>query len=95
MSALLKKFIVEVVAEMQDHRVPNQLVPSKGPGKQTEKKPDKDSEEETEEMDEMNVVGNIAGFTGPLGASSEDMGKKPVSPGGRTKKRKKSFARWK
>jgi len=53
---------------------------------------DKDSEEKEEkEVDEMNVVANIAGFTGPLGASSEDL----KGPGAGKKTKKKSSARWK
>jgi len=55
---------------------------------------DKDKEEEEEEekeVDEMNVVANIAGFTGPLGASSEDL----KGPGAGKKTKKKSSARWK
>lgn len=51
---------------------------------------DKDKEEE-KEVDEMNVVANIAGFTGPLGASSEDL----KGPGAGKKTKKKSSARWK
>lgn len=80
---------MEVVAEVQDYRVPNQLV-SRGNGEK-----DKDKDEDMEEMDEMNVVANIAGFTAPLGASNVDMGSKPVKPGGKLKKRKKDFVRWK
>jgi hypothetical protein len=90
MSALLRKFIAEALAEIQDPRVPNQLIPSKGSSKQSKKK-----EEETEEMEEMAVVANIAGFTGPLGASSEDMGRNPTAPGKKLKKSKKGFVRWK
>jgi len=53
---------------------------------------DTDSEEKEEkEVDEMNVVANIAGFTGPLGASSEDL----KGPGAGKKTKKKSSARWK
>lgn len=89
MSRLLRHYIMEVVAEVQDYRVPNQLV-SRGNGEK-----DKDKDEDMEEMDEMNVVANIAGFTAPLGASNVDMGSKPVKPGGKLKKRKKDFVRWK
>lgn len=88
MSAILRRFIVEALAEMQDHRVPNQLV-SKSPGK----KKQKNSEEDKEEMEEMNVVANIMGFSGPLGASSEDM--KGPGAGPKKKKSRKDFARWK
>lgn len=53
---------------------------------------DEDEAVEAEkEVDEMNVVANIAGFTGPLGASSEDL----KGPGAGKKKKKKSSAHWK
>ena len=53
---------------------------------------DKDKEEKEEkEVDEMNVVANIASFTGPRGASSEDL----KGPGAGKKTKKKSSARWK
>lgn len=94
MSALLRQYIEAVLSEVTDYRVPNQLV-SKGSPKKQEKKSDKDSEEETEDMDEMNVVGNIAGYTAPLGASSADVGANPTKPGQKLKKNKKNFARWK
>lgn len=96
---LLRRFILEALDEMRDARVPTQLLPKSG-----KKKSPKDSEEETEEMDEMSGAGavgggsttaNITGFTAPLGASNLDMGKKPVSPGGKVKKRKKTYVRWK
>ena len=92
MSSLLRRFIMEVVAEVQDHRVPNQLVP-KGAKKQ---KSSEDKEEESEEeVDESVGAGAIAGFTGPLGASSADMGQNPTKPGQRLKKHKKRHVRWK
>ena len=90
MSALLKQYIMESLAEMQDHRVPNQLVP-KGSKKQSkEKTADKETEEE---IDETNVVANIMGFSGPLGVDSEDM--KGPGAGPKKKKSRKSFVRWK
>lgn len=91
MQDLLKRYIMEVVAEVQDPRVPNQLLPK---GKKTKDK-EEDKEEEYNEMDEMSVAANVAGFTAPLGASNLDMGENPVKPGGKVKKRKKTFARWK
>lgn len=91
MSALLRSYIAAVLSEVTDYRVPNQLVP-RGSKKQDKKSDaDKDSEEEKEEVDEMSVAANIAGFTGPLGASSEDL----KGPGAGPKSKKKSSARWK
>ena len=96
MSALLRRFIAEVVAEAQDYRVPNQLRSPKGDSTK-----DKDSEEDAdkEEVDEMAGGaggisiggGGIAGFTAPLGASSEDL----KGPGAGRRRRKASSARWK
>lgn len=89
MSALLKKYIAEVLAlEADTARVPNQLISKKS------KKKSADKEEESD-MDEMNVVANIVGPTGPLGAGADDLGKEPVKPGGKLKKNKKNFVRWK
>lgn len=91
MSALLRKYIEAVLAEVTDYRVPNQMIP-KGSKKQND---NSDKEEEKEDMDEMNVVGNIAGYTAPLGASSADVGAEPTKPGQKLKKNKKNFVRWK
>ena len=88
MNALLRQYIAEILAEMQDHRVPNQLIP-RGSKKQTAEK------ETDEEMEEVSVAANIAGFTAPLGASSADMAKNPTKPGGKLKKHNKGFIRWK
>ena len=92
MNALLRQYIMQVIAEVNDPRVPNQLVPKKSK-KQT--KNDKETDKEKEEMDEMNVAANIAGYTGPLGASSVDMGEKPTKPGQKLKKHKNNIVRWK
>jgi len=73
------------LAEGNDARVPNQLI---------SKKSKKKSEKE-EEMEENNVVANIVGPTGPLGAGAADLGKEPVKPGGKLKKNKQKFIRWK
>jgi len=94
MNEVLRKYIAEILAtEINNPRAPNQLIPSKSNRKS------KDSEEKTkdkeEEVDEMSVAGGVAGFTGPLGAGAEDMGKDPVSPGGKLKKKKKNFVTWK
>jgi len=82
--SFLKKFIVEIIKEIQDYRVPNQLI-SKNGKKNGKQDKEKDLEDE---MEEMSIVANVAGFTGPLGASSEDMN-------GPVRKKKKSSARWK
>lgn len=92
MSALLRSYIAAVLSEVTDYRVPNQLVSKRSPKKQDKKSDtDKDSEEEKEEVDEMSVAANVAGFTAPLGASSEDL----KGPGAGPKTKKKSSARWK
>lgn len=79
--------------------VGNQLISKKSGVKnpRTTNTADKDSEEEeeTEEMDEMNVVGNIVGYTAPLGASSADVGANPTKPGQKLKKNKNNLVRWK
>lgn len=91
MKDLLRSLVREILEEMheKDARVPVQLLP---PG---DSKKDKTNDKEEKEMEEVSVVANIAGYTAPLGASSADMGRNPVKPGQRTKKRKKNFVRWK
>jgi hypothetical protein len=84
MNELLRQYIAEVVAEVNDARVPNQLLSKTSKNKKSEK-------DKEEDMDEVNVVANIAGFTGPLGASSEDLKGPDAGP----KKRKNNSARWK
>lgn len=79
----MQQYIAHILSEMRNARVPNQLVSD-------EPKSDP-KEEKDEEMDEMSVCANIAGFTAPLGASSEDV----KGPGAGPKKKKKSSARWK
>jgi hypothetical protein len=90
MHELLKAYITEALAEISGNpRVGQQLRSPDGNSKEK-------SEEEKEDMEEMTMAGGgIAGFTAPLGASNLDMGKNPVKPGGRVKKRKKTFVRWK
>ena len=73
MNTLLKRYIKEILAEMQDYRVPTQLI-SKDTGNKVKSK---ESEEEDTEMDEMSMsAGGIAGFTAPLGMSGDDLRKK-------------------
>jgi hypothetical protein len=91
-SDLLKKYIFEVFSEM-NARVPTQLLPKKtANSRRSEEK----EEENEKEVDEMALAGGaIAGFTGPLGASSADMGSNPTKPGQKLKKHKKNVVRWK
>lgn len=99
MSSLLRRYISESLVEMRSNpAVGEDVLPKKSGVKNprttdtADKDKDKDSEEKEEkEVDEMNVVANIAGFTGPRGASSEDL----KGPGAGKKTKKKSSARWK
>jgi hypothetical protein len=96
-SSLLRQFIAQVLSEVQDYRVPNQLVPKNA---KTKRHAEKDSEEksgseEEKEVDEESVTANIVGFTGPVGVSSADMGANPTKPGQKLKANKKKFVRWK
>lgn len=84
MNALLKKYIAAVLEESRNARVPNQLVSDESKGESNEEKG-------TEEMDEMSGCASIAGFTAPLGASSEDV----KGPGAGQRRKKKTSARWK
>jgi len=77
-----------MVREAWDARVPTQLLPR---GKKDTRKSDP-AEKEEAEMDEVNVVANIVGVTGPLGASNEDL--KGPGAGKKSKKNRKGFARW-
>lgn len=61
---LLKTYIKEILSEIQDYRVPTQLI-----SKDTGEKIDKESADKEEEIDEMGV-GGITGFTAPLGSDS-------------------------
>lgn len=91
MYELLRKYIFEAIAEQfkSNPAVGNQLLPRK-------KDKSKSSEEEDKvELDEFNTVANVAGFTAPLGASNLDVGYDSTCPGGKLKKKKKTFARWK
>ena len=88
MSILLRKFIAEAIAADRkgNPAVPNQLI---SPGKGSE---NKSGDKEEDEVDEISVVGNISGFTGPLGVGAGDL----EGPGAHSRrKRRKSSARWK
>jgi len=101
MNSLLRRYISEILVEMESNpAVGDDLLPKKSGVKnpRTTDTVDKDSEEEKEdekEVDEMSVVANIAGYTAPLGASSADVGANPTKPGQKLKKNKKNFVRWK
>ena len=80
-SALLKRYIKEILSEMQDYRVPTQLISPKT-GEKTKRK-----EADEKEIEEMSMAGGgIAGFTAPLGMSGDDM---------RKSEKKKKPATWK
>lgn len=88
MSDLLRQYIMEIVSQVSDARVPTQLISKSKRGHSKD-------EETDEEMDEMSVVANIAGYTAPLGASSADVGNPPTKPGQKLKSHKKKHVRWK
>ena len=85
---LLRAYIAEVMMQefKKNPACADQLYPrNNGKGKAIKK-------DKEEEVDEMSVAANVAGFTAPLGYSSEDV-KGPGVP--RRRKRRSSFARWK
>ena len=92
MSNLLRQYIIDVIKEVTGPTPATQLLSPKK-GKKTGKKPE--DEKSSDEVDEVSVVANIAGYTAPLGAGSDDMGSRPVKPGGKVKKSKRNFVRWK
>lgn len=60
-------------------------------GKENETDKDADEEKDSQdELDEFSSAGAIAGFTGPLGASSEDL----KGPGAGPKQKKKRITGW-
>ena len=84
---LLRAYIAEIMMQefKKNPACADQLRPhNNGKGKAIKK--------DKEEVDEMSVVANVAGFTAPLGYSSEDA-KGPGVP--RRRKRRSFFARWK
>lgn len=89
MEDLLRNYIAEVVAQAfeKNPRCGQQLRP-KGKGG----RPRSTEDAADEEVEEMSVAGGIAGFTAPLGYSSEDV-KGPGVP--RRRKSRRQFARWK
>jgi hypothetical protein len=89
MNDLLKKYIKEIILEIQGNpRVSDQLVKKKSNSKKEDKK-----DKEEEEVEEMSTVATSlvpgGGFTTPLGWTSADM----QGPGARSKGRKKSKRR--
>ena len=81
--SLLKLYIRAMLTEMQDYRVPTQLIsPKTG-----EKVKQAETDDDEEELDEMSCAGGgVAGFTAPLGMSGDDM---------RKSNKKKKTAGWK
>jgi len=69
---LLRHYIRLVVSETHMARVPDQLVSDDGTGQ----KRDQGDEESGEEMDEFCGVGAVVGYTGPLGADPDTLGRK-------------------
>lgn len=109
MSFLLRRYISEILTEMQSNpAVGDEILPQKSGVKnpRTLDTADKEKDEESnekknkdrgnEDIEEMNVVANIAGYTAPLGDSSADVGANPTKQGQKLKKKKnrKDFVRW-
>lgn len=69
MSKLLADYIKLAVAEAARAGVPQQLLSDQESGTRAEEMGD-------EKMDEFSGVGAIAGYTAPLGASPDDMGRR-------------------
>jgi hypothetical protein len=78
MSNLLVRYIKLLVREaVKDARVPNQLIDP------TDTESEKGSEEEkgnAENVQEFSGCGAIAGYTAPLGANPDEMGRKKNAP---------------
>lgn len=74
MSTLLKRYIREILSEIQDYRVPTQLLsPETGEKVKQDETEDEDMEKE---IDEMSMgAGGVAGYTAPLGMSGDDLRK--------------------
>ena len=110
MSSLLRRYISEILSEMQSNpAVGDDILPKKSGVKNprtldtVDKEKDEESDEKkdkdrgNEDVDEMSVAANVAGYTAPLGASSADVGANPTKPGQKLKKKKsrRDFVRWK
>ena len=84
---------------MSGARVPTQLIPpkeDKSSGRDSgDKVKDTDADADADEVEESSGAGAIVGYSGPMGASSEDMGDNPVSPGGRLRRRRPRRVDWK
>ena len=78
MSNLLLKNYVRLLIETEDPqaRVPNQLLNPKTLAKKRKEKSNnrKKKKQKEQDVNEFSGVGAIAGYTAPLGASSDDMG---------------------
>lgn len=90
MSTLLRHYIATILREMKSNPAVNDELVSCEPKQKTSNK-ESSTDDESDDVDEMSVVANIAGFTGPLGASSEDL----KGPGAGKKTKKKTSAHWK
>ena len=86
MSALLRRYIREILSEADvNPAVGNQLPGTPKPGEEKDK--DKD---EVEELEEFSGAGAIAGFTAPLGLSGQDV----EGPGSRGERKKRKKPGW-
>jgi len=76
MSILLRAYIRQILSEIQDYRVPNQLI-SKDGGEKSDKPQKQSDDSPEEEIDEIGMAGGgVAGFTAPLGMPGDDLRKK-------------------
>ena len=83
MSALLRRYIRELLTEVQvNPAVSNQLPGTPKPGEKEDKE-----EDEVDELEEFSSAGAIAGFTAPLGMSGQDV-EGPAARGERKKRKK-------
>ena len=87
MSALLRRYIREILSEVDvNPAVGNQLPGTLKPGEKEDKE-----EDEVDELEEFSGAGAIAGFTAPLGLSGQDV-EGPGSRGERKKRKKSGWA---
>lgn len=66
MSPLLRRYLRLVIEQAHMARVPNQLVEPDG----------EEGDDEAEAVDEFSGAGAVAGYTAPLGADPDSMGRK-------------------
>jgi hypothetical protein len=90
MSALLRRYIREILSEVDvNPAVGNQLPGTPKPGEK-EKKDKEEDEEDVDELDEFSGAGAIAGFAAPLGWTGDDA----VGPGARGERKKRGESSW-